>query len=251
MSKCPYSFPARSRAAMIQAIQDIANPRYYDHHRWPFTWDVKWPYLPDANSAEVLGAAYQSEFTPAWDSDFQAEMETEGFFGAVTESMWSQMESYSTYPGDDSGEWEFALMGRSGGWLVLVNGPVYRFADFDPDELADAEQYSFADIRALYRALIVMDHDFSRDKVRAEFLYQIGFQREQWEEARRAEIARLEAWEATQRAAYLALRREIRETVAPCDIAGAPAMSAALCAAVRERAAEWRDARSQLAELRP
>lgn len=191
-SKSPYSFPARSRAAMIAAIEAIANPRSYDHRRWPFTWNVKLPYVPDLYTAERLNPEHYEggTFDPSLDSAWEAEMQGESFDYHLIEDMRRQVEDYTDYDGNDS--FKFHFNGRQGGWLVLEEAFGIKFADFDLSELSEGRTYDgypfrFETIRQLYRALTVMDHDFRPEAVRAEMIHQVAFMRLQWEEDRQAE----------------------------------------------------------------
>lgn len=191
MAKHPYSFTARSRAAMLAAIGDIANRRYYDHVAWPFCWNVKLPYVPDSNEAECLNPySYDgTPFNPAWDDAWQGEMEGEWFdYNLIEDMRRSSVENYTTYDGDEP---ELTFGGRSGGWLILESLNGRKFRNLDLADLEDAEEWPFADLRRLYRALVVIDRDFAPDRVREAMLSAIAYQRGQWEESRReAESAR-------------------------------------------------------------
>lgn len=189
MPKCPYNFSERSRAGMIAAIQEIGNKRFYDHKSWPFCWNVKWPYLPDADKAACLEPFNDGEpFTAQRDKAWQSEMESEGFDYGIIEDCRLSVEDLTDYDGNG---FEVYFLGRQGGWLCLKSGLGFDFAGFDPDDLNDKESYSFADVKALYRALVTFEADFSRDNVRNQFLHAIAFARARWEESRRETLGTL------------------------------------------------------------
>jgi hypothetical protein len=208
MAKCPYSFPARSRAAMADAIESIGHYRAYGYgsERYPFCWNVKLDGLWRSDAATLNAANSEHGLRPAWDSAFESYCEGDsgqGVFERVQVSMWFQAENYSTWPGDDSGQWGFTLAGRSGGWLCLVDSPVGKIAGQSLEELVESirltgegEEWPFANVRTLYRGLVCMDSDFTRDKVNAETRYQLAHVRAEWESERADKIREL--WHGAQ-----------------------------------------------------
>lgn len=80
MTKCPYSFPARSERAMLAAIRDMGNP-YWDRHTcYPFSWNVKAPWPFPMTAAELApyhydGGAFDAGLDAAW-AAFAAELES-------------------------------------------------------------------------------------------------------------------------------------------------------------------------------
>lgn len=213
MPKSPYKFPARSRAAMADAIESIGHYRSYGfgRERYPFCWNVKLDGLW-RNDASTLNRASEGEHAlrPEWDSEFESYCEGDsgqGVFERVAESMWEQAESYSTWPGDDSGAWGFDLAGRSGGWLCLTKTPVGDVSGQSLDELLEqvrdsADGWPFNDVRTLYRGLVCMDSDFARAKIDAETQYQLAYVRAEWEESREEKIREL--WNGAREARELA-----------------------------------------------
>lgn len=240
MAKCPYSFPARSRAAMADAIESIGHYRAYDYGsyrayghgsaRYPFCWNVKLDGLWRSDAATLNAANSDAELRPEWDSAFESYCEGDsgqGVFESVQESMWRQAENYSTWPGDDSGQWKLTLAGRSGGWLCLIDSPVGKLAGQSLDELVESirltgedEEWSFANVRTLYRGLVCMDSDFTRAKVNEETRYQLAHVRGEWEAERADKIrtlwadARDKRRDARALAAGLAMAGDIPEVIA-------------------------------------
>jgi hypothetical protein len=211
MNKAPYSFPERSRAGMIRAIERIASP-YYERHtgRFLFSWNVKLGYGSRYNSAAVLNQYADSPLDSALDDAWQEELESNQYrFDWLVEVMRREVEDYSTYPGTDQGAFEFAFCGRQGGHMCLVSAFGQDMTG-DIDDfcaaLADPEETPFSDLRRLYRALVCMEQDFSPSKVLGAYCYALAFQRSQWEEERREER---KAANAATAAEYVASRPDM------------------------------------------
>ena len=114
--KCPYRFPARSRKAMVAFMESIGG--YYERpHRYPFSWNVKLPYVPSANTARTLNPFHPEggQFAPTLDDAWQAEMESDGFAYRLIEDMRSGLDFYSVWPGVDQDQFSFSFAGRQGG----------------------------------------------------------------------------------------------------------------------------------------
>lgn len=197
VNRCPYIFAERSRAGMIRAIVRIAAP-YAERYQpaFLFSWNVKLHHGLPMTAAELAPHYDESgAFDPALDSAWEAECEgNSSRFEWLIEDMRRPYVDgeYCTYPGDDQGQFQFGFYGRQGGHLCLESafGRDLR-GDIDDlaAELASREEWPFADLRRLYRALVCMDSDFGPDKVRKEAAYQWGFQRAQWEAEKRDERA--------------------------------------------------------------
>ncbi len=188
-----YSFPERSRAGMIRAIERIASP-YYERRsgRFLFSWNVKLGFLVD-DSAKGLAPYAESPLDPALDDAWSAALESDSWrWGCIAEDMGRDVEDYCTYPGNDQGQFSFGFYGRCGGNLCLesafgqdMTGDIDDFTAM----LADKEETPFSDLRRLYRAIVCMDSDFSRAKVRESYCHHLAFMRQSWEEERREERA--------------------------------------------------------------
>lgn len=191
MAKCPYRFPARSRAAMIAAMESIGGYGGWNAPRrrsYAFAWNVK---------IDVGGRDYQAEtlnpfhydggaFDASADSDFDSHLEeSDSAFWQIAEDMRRTIDESEWSDYDGRTDFGFKFAGRSGGWLVLTSAHGRSMDGIDFDEMReDKDEWPFADVRALYRSLMVMDSDFSRKAVRAEWLHNLAFYRQQWEEER-------------------------------------------------------------------
>jgi hypothetical protein len=192
--KAPYSFPERSRAGMVKAIEAISSP-YYDRPRsFAFSWNVKYPRGIDV-TANGLAPYAQAPLDPALDDAWQGESEKPERFDWLLEDTRRDVDEYSTYPGEDQGAFEFGFYGRQGGHLCLESAFGFDLSNMDDlaETLRDPAETSFKDLRRLYRALVCMDSDFSRAKVRDAFAYAWAWQRMIWEEETKAERAHVNA----------------------------------------------------------
>lgn len=200
MAKCPYRFPARSRAAMINAMERIGGYGGWNapgRQSWAFAWNVKVYSRNYDELAETLNSFHPEggAFDPTLDAAFASYLEeSDSAFWGVVEQMRHRVTDceWSDYDGNTGFEFEFA--GRSGGHLVLTraHGRLLQSIDFD-DMREDKDEWPFADVRTLYRSLMVMDRDFSDSAVRSEWLFQLAHYRYQWESDKVAEREAVEA----------------------------------------------------------
>ena len=185
MARCPYKFPARSRKAMLAAIESMARP-YWDHGTaYAFSWDVKAPFPFPQSAADLNPYHYEGgAFNAAWDSAWEAELEER--MGWIIERMRDRADEYSTWPGDDQGSFQFAFAGRQGGHMVLTHAFGIKLGGYTITELLEDRMPSGnpENVKRLYRALVCMTADFSRERVRDAFAYTVAFERLQWEEER-------------------------------------------------------------------
>jgi hypothetical protein len=204
----PYTFPARSRAAMVTYILG-RDSRSYDYKTRLFCWNVK-AYIFDFSGDILRGidAIEFAELDSAFDSDWDSYVESLGdwgqFFHQCCEaSAYHLCHGYWTsYHDTDSGDWEFSFSGRSGGWLVLdkFKGRNVDSLYSDPQEVKKArrdgwnlsddnnlDSWDFETLRAFYRGLRCADSDFTSVKASKEVLYQAALCRESWEDEKRVE----------------------------------------------------------------
>jgi hypothetical protein len=189
MSKCPYTFAARSRAAMTAYLLDR---RGYaaGGRRCPFSWDVK------AYRVDWTRPAGEYPWDPTGDDEWSARLnvDREGTIesAAFEDAQRHYVEDWTSYPGNDQGDWRFAFMGRSGGHLTLLKWRGHSLADMHADELeswlADLPR---ADLRAFYRGIVCADSDFTRDKARQNVEWAANYFRHEWETERKGERERL------------------------------------------------------------
>jgi hypothetical protein len=185
-NSCPYTFPHKSRAAIIEYLIR-RDSRWYGHQKFKFAWDVK---AYASFGGDSLRKAYSDDdLDPALDSAWKSYIEgDESFFWDCCEDAGRYLSDgeWTSYPGDDQGDWEFSFAGRSGGWLVLEK---WRGQDVREIEALDLQGWAFADLKAFYRGIRCADSDFTSAKAKAEVEYQAGFRRAEWERERRAERA--------------------------------------------------------------
>jgi len=197
--KCPYTWPLKSRKAMVEYLADHDSYGGWNHpyRKWsPLSWDVK---LSRCDMSGTKGEPVNREFNEAWEGHVKENGDNlwqwivEDMQRTYTEGEWSN------YPGVEQGEWKFTFAGRSGGHMLLEDWPFNRSPLKDFEGAVDwrewLENLSFATLRRLYRAVVVMDQDFAPDKVEAEFTYQMSFQRSKWEEEHAQELVDAKAAE--------------------------------------------------------
>jgi len=172
-----YRWPLRSRKAMTEYILDDSRS-YCDHHtRYTFSWNVK------AHSVDWDRPEGEYAFSEQRQEAWEAHVAKHSW---VSETAFEDArrhlvdDEYTTYPGDDQGDWKFEFMGRSGGHLVLVGwSGSDHIRSLDEETLSE---WTFAEVRQLYRALVCMDHDFTPAKASENIEYHLNFLRMQWEE---------------------------------------------------------------------
>ena len=182
----PYSFPHETRADMVAYLTD-RRARSYHYRRYLFCWNVK------TYGAAFDGASLRKHFhnlNPAYDSAWDSHVAANDdlfYLWCEDAARYIAEGEWTSYPGDDQGDWTFSFAGRSGGWLVLEKWRGRDVRDLDPAELADPEEWSDEDLTAFYRGIRVADSDFAPDNAAAEVEYHAAFHREQWEDERRQE----------------------------------------------------------------
>lgn len=253
----PYKFPARSRAAMITAMETIGGRFERYGESYPFAWNVKIHDIGDTTAAGLESLNPDPvPFSPQWDSAWRRHMESrDSLFWDICEAARRPYVDgeYCTFPGDDMGAYEFEFHGRSGGWLVLTYWRGRLLRNFDLDELRTPEDsggWSFDSVRQLYRAVMTMNQDFTRDKVRAEFRLQLAYYRAQWEAGRRDAIARNRAWQTAAADNARELLQEFRAArAAGAGLVTVPAICQTIRAAIRDRIQLARRSRQAAAAL--
>ncbi len=194
--KHSYTFPARSRADMTDYLLSHVGYGGWNHpiRRWsPLAWNVK------VHSFDQTGQCHGGEacdplLNDEWlfylkDNDWVISTAFEDAGRYLIEG------DYTTYPGNDQGDWRFCFGGRSSGWLILeiwkkdnflkgFSGHGFRGTN---EWFVYLKDLSFSDLRTLYRGVRCMDVDFTPLNARKEVSYQINFQRVLWEEKLREE----------------------------------------------------------------
>lgn len=189
--KNPYTFAATTVGEMLRYIVETRHgeQRYDYHDRTPFAWNVKAHHV-------VLNTDMESPRDPSLDDAWEAYLESprgqwvheEVFEGAQSE----YRDEWTSYPGDDQGDWKFAFYGRSGGWLCLTAWRGYNFNRMDETELADFlamlvyehETTQHNALARLYAGFVCADQDFTPKKASENISYHYSYQRALWEETR-------------------------------------------------------------------
>ena len=169
MQKAPYKFPARSRKAMLAYLEDRRG--YVDHcTSYPFAWNVKARNVNYAHpkGEHTLSAEYDSEWAKRVEHGLPVEQ-------AFEDASWPLANEWTSYPGDDQGDWHFLSAGRSGGWLVLDTWRGINVRSLDLPDL------STHDLRAFYRGIVCADSDFTPAKASQEVEYRLNDIRHEWE----------------------------------------------------------------------
>lgn len=178
----PYRFPLKSRAAIVDYL--TRDGRSYHYRRYRFAWNVKTHGARfDGATLRKINPGLSPDLDSAWDSYVE---KTEGLFWIWCEDAARGIcdGEWTSYPGDDQGDWDLSFAGRSGGWIVLEKWRGRSMVDFDP---ADFAEWSWPDLVAFYRGIVCADSDFTPAKAAAEVQYFAACDREQWEEEKRAE----------------------------------------------------------------
>jgi len=190
--KCPYTYPHRSRKAQAAYLAEHDSYGGWNHpmRRWsPLSWNVR---IGNVNWRRPKG---DCDLDAAFDDDWESYVESnQELFAWITEDMAREYtdSEYTTYPGEDQGDWTFCFAGRSGGQMLLAK---WLYVDFIRGDWSESSWAEWLDdqpadtIRTLYRAVRCMDQDFTSAKIDAEFEYRLNDRRGQWEAERLLEQA--------------------------------------------------------------
>lgn len=177
----PYTWPHRSRAAIVDYLTDRC--AYFDYCRaYLFAWDVK------VSMARFDGASLRKHdpcLDPTLDSEWESLVESDDrLFWEWCEDAGRDIseDEWTSYPGDDQGDWRFSFAGRSGGWIVLEK---WRGRDVsNPD---DFSEWSWPDLVAFYRGIRCADSDFTQANAVANVESHAADYRYDWEAEKREE----------------------------------------------------------------
>jgi len=177
----PYTWPHRSRAAIVDYLIDRKGSSY--DCSYLFAWNVK------VYGAKFDGASlrtYDPTLNPALDSEWDSHVKSNGdrLFWHWCEDAGRDIseDEWTSYPGDDQGDWEFSFGGRSGGWIVLEK---WRGRDVrNPD---DFSEWSWPDLVAFYRGIRCADSDFTQANAVVSVEDYAAAYRADWEAEKREE----------------------------------------------------------------
>lgn len=114
--KYPYAFNAKTMGDVIDYLLSDRKPYGGSHGIYFFAWNVK---VYSANFDHPNGEhAINPALDKAWGNYFSNNpcIDERAFENARRQIV---DDEWTSYPGDDQGDWEFRFEGRSGGWLVL------------------------------------------------------------------------------------------------------------------------------------
>lgn len=182
---CPYEFPLETRHAIEDFVcgHAVHRERFGKAH---FAWNVK------VHGLDTSGHHPDFKNDPAFDARWNelVEKDDELFWEACSDGLrhWLDGE-YTTWPGDDQGDYKFHVEGRSGGWLCLTEIKGLGRLDFDgmADLKARVREMEDADLVRLYRTLVSVDRD-AREPAK-EVAYQLAFRRQHLEDEWKNEAA--------------------------------------------------------------
>lgn len=195
MKRSPYTFPARSRKAMLAYLAD--HDGYYPMNSWNGGFVLAW--CIKVHNADYSGkfarADYpvQDRFDDQWREYCDADSEL--FWEACRNATREYTDGdWTNYPGIEQGEWKFEINGRSGGYMVLDAAPswlpaprAWRMSNMIWSDRASYVEWlgelSTATLKRFYRAVRVLDRDLRPEACCNEISYQFAFQRHMWEES--------------------------------------------------------------------
>lgn len=182
-----YTFPHKSKKSIIDFLLDHKGRHDAYGNYYPLVWDVK-VYDFDITGGRRLkhGEAIDPLLDEEWDHFWRSERSHDLYDLIFENARRPYLEGeYTTYPGDDQGNWKFTFIGRSGGWLALKEWLGFDFMR-KIDSKSCWEEYLnylfFSDLRTLYKAVRCMDVDFTRENASKNVSYALNFERTLWEE---------------------------------------------------------------------
>lgn len=188
-----YTYPHKSRVSITDYLMRHQSYGGWNHpyRGWsPLAWDVKVHEIDETGGWKLKHHEFIDPLLDdEWD-DFRRENMDNLWSLIIEDSQRHYIEGeYTTYPGDDQGDWKFTFGGRSGGWLILS-----KWKNDDFLKMANQESWEdylnglfFSDLTILYKAVRCMDVDFTRENAERNVSYQLNFQRTVWEEGIREE----------------------------------------------------------------
>lgn len=175
-----YDFSDRSRKDMVARIMSETRG-WYPHfdHGYPVAYNIR---LRDWRWSQGKDGEYPvtPDLDDAWDKYIESHLE---FSDLVAEdALFHYLEGeYSSYPGDDEGDWRFAQVGRRGGWLVLTKWRDRDFARMSREDFETwLEELPFADLRKFYVGIMCLDKDLADPDT--EMAYHANYRRHEWEQ---------------------------------------------------------------------
>lgn len=190
-TKCPYSFPAKSKTAMLTYLlnEERRDRLWGSYDGYFFHWNVK------AHGVDWGNPKGECTLDPSLDVAWAKEVQGEWVYNAAFEDAQREYSDgeWSSWPGDDQGDWQLGFYGRQGGHLCLESWRGFKFYRKDESEIADwLEQLDHADLRKFYMGIVTADSDFTPAKATENVEYHVNFIRGSWEEQQK-DLAEQEA----------------------------------------------------------
>jgi hypothetical protein len=193
MPKCPYTFPHRSRKAMLAYLSDHFG--YHPMNSWNggfvLAWNIKVHSFDEMGKSAPADYPVQARFDAQWREHVNDNPE---LFNELCEdaTRYYTHKEWTNYPGVEQGEWEFGINGRSGGYMILEEAPGWlpaprrwRMASMIWESRSDYQDWlqelDTDTLRQFYRAVRVLDRDLRPEACAAELSYQASFARYNWE----------------------------------------------------------------------
>ena len=195
MKRSPYSFPHRSRKAMLAYLAD--HESYVPMNTWNggfvLAWNIKVYRIDETGHSGDCDAPANARFDSQWRDELDS---NPNIFNECCEDATRQYTEgeWTNYPGIEQGEWQFGINGRSGGYMILTNAPSWcpapcrwRCFPMTWESRGDYQEWlgelDTATLKQFYRAIRVLDHDLRREACESEVSYQFAWRRSQWEES--------------------------------------------------------------------
>ena len=174
---CPYVFPLSTKREIVSFLG--SHPGHDTGSRdFALSWNIKVGLLDTTGRKHDDEFKFDPEFDAKWEAEVQADREGNMFNQACEDGLrqWTEGE-YSTYPGDDTGKYEFHTAGRMGGHLVLTGCMGDRtifsgrasFVEWLEEEATDVQLVD------LYKVVSCCDRDLADPTKEVE--YQFAFMR--------------------------------------------------------------------------
>jgi hypothetical protein len=182
---CPYQFPLSTKREIVEFLSNHEG-HAPDRYGFCLSWDIKVYNLDN----DLKSVRDEFRLDKAFDARWKQMVEKDDtYFDEACASGISQWTegSYTTYPGDDAGRYEFGIAGRSGGHLVLTKLDNTKMEFRSRVDFIEWLEQSATDkeLVDLYKLVVSCDHDLKNPS--AEVEYQLGFIRQQFEDTWKAE----------------------------------------------------------------
>lgn len=195
MKRSPYTFPHRSRKAMLAYLGD--HESYVPMNTWNggfvLAWNIKVHRFDEMGHCGGCDAPANARFDSQWRDELES---NHNLFNECCENATRQYTEgeWTNYPGIEQGEWQFGINGWSGGYMILTHTPTWcpspcRWRCFPMvwESRGDYQEWlgelDTPTLKQFYRAIRVLDRDLRREACGQEVSYHFAWRRSQWEES--------------------------------------------------------------------